>query len=110
MQTFAPVVNENVPEDVAENWIDQLTIRTFNEELKDVFPYVYRLVSEVTTATETTPEDFVTETEVEAEVELSEMEQANMVIKTVMIVKAQAKHRQLPKQKYKLQKWNLRGR
>jgi hypothetical protein len=75
---FAPVVNENVPEDVAENWIDQLTIRTFNEELKDVFPYVYRLVSEVTTATETTPEDFVTETEVEAEVEEAEVQTPEM--------------------------------
>ena len=75
---FAPVVNENVPEDVAENWIDQLTIRTFNEELKDVFPYVYRLVSEVTTATETTPEDFVTETEVEAEVEEVEVQTPEM--------------------------------
>ena len=59
--TFAPVVNENVPEDVAENWIDQLTIRTFNEELKDVFPYVYRLVSEVTTAKELSPEDLLGE-------------------------------------------------
>ena len=27
-----------VPEDVAANWIDQLTIKQFNEELKDVFP------------------------------------------------------------------------
>ena len=69
-ENFTPVVNENVPEDVAENWIDQLTIRSFNEELKDVFPYVYRLVSEVTTAKEVSPEDFVTETEVEAEVEV----------------------------------------
>tara|TARA_B110000971_G_scaffold221113_1_gene266961 strand:+ start:1016 stop:2926 length:1911 start_codon:yes stop_codon:yes gene_type:complete len=59
--TFAPVVNENVPEDVAENWIDQLTIRTFNEELKDVFPYVYRLVSEVTTAKELSPEELLGE-------------------------------------------------
>ena len=30
---------EDVPADVAENWIDQLTIRQFNEELKDIFPY-----------------------------------------------------------------------
>lgn len=59
--TFAPVVNENVPEDVAENWIDQLTIRTFNEELKDVFPYVYRLVSEITTAKELSPEELLGE-------------------------------------------------
>jgi hypothetical protein len=56
-ENFTPVVNENVPEDVAENWIDQLTIRSFNEELKDVFPYVYRLVSEVTTAKEVSPDD-----------------------------------------------------
>lgn len=77
-ENFTPVVNENVPEDVAENWIDQLTIRTFNEELKDVFPYVYKLVSEVTTASETTPEDFVTETEVEAEVEEAEVQTPEM--------------------------------
>lgn len=77
-ENFTPVVNENVPEDVAENWIDQLTIRSFNEELKDVFPYVYRLVSEVTTASEMTPEDFVTETEVEAEVEEAEVQTPEM--------------------------------
>ena len=77
-ENFTPVVNENVPEDVAENWIDQLTIRSFNEELKDVFPYVYKLVSEVTTASETTPEDFVTETEVEAEVEEAEVQTPEM--------------------------------
>jgi hypothetical protein len=47
---FEVPVMEDVPEDVAENWIDQLTIRQFNEELKDIFPYVYRLVSEHTRA------------------------------------------------------------
>jgi len=52
----APIVEE-VPEDVAENWIDQLTIRQFNEELKDVFPYIYRLVGEATKAKELGPED-----------------------------------------------------
>lgn len=52
----APVV-EDVPEDVAENWIDQLTIKQFNEELKDVFPYIYNLVSEATKAKEIGPED-----------------------------------------------------
>ena len=31
---------QEVPEDVAGDWIDQLTIRQFNEELKDVFPYI----------------------------------------------------------------------
>ena len=48
---------EDVPEDVAENWIDQLTIKQFNEELKDVFPYIYSLVGEATKAKELGPED-----------------------------------------------------
>jgi uncharacterized protein YdhG (YjbR/CyaY superfamily) len=26
--------------------VDQLTIKQFNEELKDIFPYVYRLIGE----------------------------------------------------------------
>ena len=37
---------QEVPQDVAENWIDQLTVKQFNEELQDVFPYIYKLVSE----------------------------------------------------------------
>jgi hypothetical protein len=49
---------KEVPEDVKQNWIDELTIKTFKEELKDVFPYIYNLVSEKTTAKEVTPEDF----------------------------------------------------
>jgi hypothetical protein len=56
-ESFAPVVMEDVPVDVAENWIDQLTIRQFNEELKDIFPYVFKLVSEVTKAKELGPDD-----------------------------------------------------
>ena len=49
-EAFETPVFEDVPDAVAENWIDQLTIRQFNEELKDVFPYIYKLVSEVTKA------------------------------------------------------------
>ena len=37
---FEKPMLEDVPEDVAENWIDQLTIKQFNEELADVFPYI----------------------------------------------------------------------
>ena len=51
----APVL-EDVPNDVAENWIDQLTIKQFNEELQDVFPYIYNLVSEATKAEELGPD------------------------------------------------------
>ncbi len=47
-----------VPEDVAANWIDQLTIKQFNEELKDVFPYIYNLVNETNQVQELSPEHF----------------------------------------------------
>jgi hypothetical protein len=56
-EAFAPAVMEDVPSDVAENWIDQLTIKQFNEELADVFPYIYKLVSEATKARELGPLD-----------------------------------------------------
>ena len=61
IDTFETAILEDVPTDVAENWIDQLTIRQFNEELKDVFPYIYKLVSEKTIAKEVGPEDIVSE-------------------------------------------------
>lgn len=57
VSNFTVSVVEDVPEDVAENWIDQLTIKQFNEELKDVFPYIYKLVGEATKAKELGPED-----------------------------------------------------
>ena len=52
----APIV-EDVPDDIAENWIDQLTIKQFNEDLKDVFPYIYKLVGEATRAKELGPDE-----------------------------------------------------
>ena len=58
---FTVQVVEEVPNDVSENWIDQLTIKQFNEELKDVFPYIYKLVGEATKAKELGPEDLVAE-------------------------------------------------
>ena len=60
---FEKPMMEDVPSDVAENWIDQLTIKQFNEELADVFPYIYKLVSEATKAQELGPEDLVDEGE-----------------------------------------------
>ena len=47
-----------VPEDVKQSWIDELTIKTFNEELQDVFPYIYKLVSERTAIEELGPTSF----------------------------------------------------
>ena len=59
--SFEAAVMEDVPADVKENWIDQLTIKQFNEELSDVFPYIYKLVSEATKAKELTPADLLGE-------------------------------------------------
>jgi hypothetical protein len=58
---FEKPVFEEVPNDVKENWIDELTIKQFNEELADVFPYIYKLVSENTRAVELTAEDLIDE-------------------------------------------------
>ena len=54
---FETPVFEEVPDDIKENWIDELTIKQFNEELSDVFPYIYKLVSEATRAKELGPDD-----------------------------------------------------
>ena len=60
-ETHSDTVLEEVPEEVTKSWIDELTIKQFNEELKDVFPYIYKLVSEKTAIKNLGPEDFETE-------------------------------------------------
>ena len=45
-ESFASAEEQMIPEDVVNDWIDRLTIRSFNEELKNVFPYIYKLVGE----------------------------------------------------------------
>ena len=60
-ETHSESVLEEVPEEISKNWIDELTIKQFNEELKDVFPYIYKLVSEKTSIKNLSPEDFETE-------------------------------------------------
>ena len=60
-ENFTIAVMEDVPEDVATDWTAQLTIKQFNEELKSVFPYIYKLVSEANTITELGPEDILGE-------------------------------------------------
>lgn len=44
--SFEDHEEQMIPEDVMSDWIDRLTIRTFNEELKTAFPYIFKLVSE----------------------------------------------------------------
>ena len=77
-ENFVKPIFEDIPEDVAENWIDQLTIRQFNEELKDVFPFVYRLVSEATKATVVTASDLLGESDIDDE--LSEEQPAESYV------------------------------
>lgn len=62
-ESFEVPVFEDVPTDVSENWVDQLTIKQFNEELKDVFPYIYKLVGEATRAKDLGPDDLLGEGE-----------------------------------------------
>jgi len=45
-ENFQVSETQEVPEETANSWIDALTIKTFNEELKAVFPYIYKLVGE----------------------------------------------------------------
>jgi hypothetical protein len=62
------VVNEaqEIPEDLVNDWIDRLTIRSFNEELKNVFPYIYKLVGEeIDVVKELTAEDLLGEDEID---------------------------------------------
>lgn len=57
-ETYSKSELAEVPEDVKKSWIDELTIKSFNEELQDVFPYIYKLVSERTAIEELGPTSF----------------------------------------------------
>lgn len=59
-ESFTKSEEQMIPEDLVNDWIDRLTIRSFNEELKNVFPYIYKLVGEnVAPIKELGPEDLV---------------------------------------------------
>jgi hypothetical protein len=45
-ESFEEPFSKQIPENIMNDWIDRLTIRTFNEELKNVFPYIFRLIDE----------------------------------------------------------------
>lgn len=61
IKNFDKIILEDLPETLESSWVDQLTIKHFNEELKDVFPYVYRLVSESLKPEVISPTDFFKE-------------------------------------------------
>ncbi len=45
-ESYIEKQSRDIPEDILNDWIDRLTVRSFNEELKTVFPYIYNLVDE----------------------------------------------------------------
>lgn len=59
VDNYKQEVLEDVPEDVSNSWIDELTIRSFNEELKSVFPYVYKLINDSKKVNELGPEEML---------------------------------------------------
>jgi len=68
-ENFVETESKEVPEDIADSWIDQLTIKQFNEELKDVFPYIYNLVGESMKPEELGPDDLLGEESASVEAE-----------------------------------------
>jgi len=45
-ESYTATEEQVLPEELVNNLIDRLTIRTFNEELKSVFPYIAKFVDE----------------------------------------------------------------
>ena len=46
VEAFEEQEEQMIPEEIQNDLIDRLTVRTFNEELKAVFPYIYKFVNE----------------------------------------------------------------
>jgi hypothetical protein len=60
-ESFQANESQEIPEAILNDWIDRLTIRTFNEDLKTAFPYIYRLVGENISVKELNPDDVLSE-------------------------------------------------
>jgi hypothetical protein len=61
-ESFTDREDQMIPEEIMSDWIDRLTIRTFNEELKTAFPYIFKLVSETDIPVkELNPDDILSE-------------------------------------------------
>lgn len=61
-ESFEAYEDEMIPEEIMSDLIDRLTIRTFNEDLKSAFPYIFRLVDESSIPVkELSPDDLLDE-------------------------------------------------
>jgi hypothetical protein len=45
-ESFTAKEDQVIPENVMNDWIDRLTVRTFNEDMRSVFPFLYKIVDE----------------------------------------------------------------
>jgi hypothetical protein len=45
-ESFTAKEDRVIPENIMNDWIDRLTVRTFNEEMKTVFPFLYNIIDE----------------------------------------------------------------
>ena len=45
-ESFQEREQQAIPEEILNDWVDRLTIRTFNEELSNVFPFLYNIIDE----------------------------------------------------------------
>ena len=63
-ESFKASEAKSIPEDIMNDWIDRLTVRSFNEALKDVFPYIYKLVDESGPVQELSAADLISATEI----------------------------------------------
>ena len=61
VESFTQSEAQQIPEDTVNDWVDKLTIRNFNEALKDVFPYIYKLVGEGNSVKELNADDLLGE-------------------------------------------------
>ena len=87
-ENFESIVLEEVPEDVTANWIDELTIRQFNEELKNVFPYIYKLIGEANKTIELGPDDLLGEgVDEKVKMMISKSQEPEQAIENLMKVK-----------------------
>lgn len=80
---FAEAFTENeeisIPEEVMNDWIDRLTVRSFNEELKNVFPYIFKLVDETDIPVKEIGVDDLVETSEDSELEAGQKEVPEVV-------------------------------
>jgi hypothetical protein len=62
VESFEDQEEQMIPETVVNDLINRLTVRTFNEELKDVFPYIYKFIDESEIdVVEVSPDDLLSE-------------------------------------------------